>query len=145
MAYIGIKVTDSVKKALDTASEKTGRTKSDLVREAVESHLIDYFTTEEDNNWKIVAWNFLGLDAHKIGHAMSRADTAEEFFSYIAKWVKSYEIRVHPTPGYVVVSLSTATFEVSYSVTKSLPKERIIANIVEGIEQEAREKAMEDI
>lgn len=145
MAYIGIKVTDSVKKALDIASEKTGRTKSDLIREAVEINLIDYFTSEQDTSWKIVAWNFLGLDSHKISHALSRADTAEEFFSFIARWVKSYEIRVHPTPGYVVVSLSTSTFEVSYSATKSLPKEQIVGNIIEGIEHEAREKVMEDI
>lgn len=145
MAYIGIKVTETIRKALDKASDDTGRTKSDLIREAVEHYLMDYFTTDEESDWKITAWKFLGLDSHRIHHAMTRSENASEFFSFVARWVKPYELRLHPSSTHVTVGLITNTDEIQFSVEKSLPKEKIVARIIEGLEKEATDKMLEDI
>lgn len=135
MPYIGFRAPQSVKDAIEKVMEESGRSKSEVIRTALENYLVDYITSNE-MDWKIVAWTFLGVDTHKTSHAISRANNAEEFFSYLSRWIKNYDLQLIPDDDNVVILLKGAESQVKSSCPKTEPKEIIVKNIINDLEEQ---------
>lgn len=143
MPYIGFRAPQSVKDAIDKVVMETDRSKSEIIRNALETYLVDHITMEA-TDWKIVIWTFLGIDSHKSSHAMSRSDNAEEFFSYIARWIKQYDLKLIPNDEDVVIQLTSTSVQATARTPKDQPKETIIRNIVHELEEKFTNLLIED-
>lgn len=141
MPFLGCRVSFATEKALNRMSKETGLAKSEIIRQSMETHLMSYYTDDEETDWKITAWTFLGVDAHKINHALARAQNAEEFFSFIARWVKRFDLNLIPSRDAVTVKIKSGYTEIQTSCPKTMGKTAIIKTIILTLEEKFTEKA----
>ena len=144
MGYLGFRAPASLENAVKKMADATGRTKSDIVREAIENFVVDYFTTD-DVNWKPMAWNFLNIDSHKLNYALTRSECVEDFFSLVSKWVNRFQIKIIPNEKEVIIQISTLEDSFTSKCPKIYPKEKMIRTIIEDLETQYVDSLVEDI
>ena len=140
MPYIGIRTSEELHRAIKKMAESQNRSMSDIIRQILETHVIDFFTTEQVE-WKILLWSIFNVDTHKINFALSNSSTAAEFFALFSKWLKNHKLSVHYIEDTLHVSLHKGEKIITSYANVRQPKETIISSIVVDIES----KIMEDI
>lgn len=141
MPFLGLRVSYSTDKALTEMADTTGLGKSEIVRQSLEKHIMDYYTDDGGPDWKVTAWTFLGIDNHKVNHALARSQTPEEFFSFVARWIKRFDLQLIPSKENVTVKLKSGYTEIQASCPRTMAKTEVIKSIILTLEDKFTEMA----
>lgn len=134
MTYLGIRASANLDRAVAKMAESTGKTKSEIIRESIENYVFHFLQSPQDQDWKPIAWSFLGIDSHKLNYALARAETAAEFFSYISKWTK-HTIQIVPGKN-VKIQIKTDEKTFSSTCNHDQPKIDTIKEVIMDLESQ---------
>ena len=98
MGFIGVRLNTALDTALREQAKKENVSLSDHVRTILLTHLKDAIgeTPISHHEWKILAYNLLGVNENQIRYALSTSHNVHQFFSLLSKWIKKYNIFIEP-------------------------------------------------
>ena len=144
MAFIGLRIPDPLDNALERMMKDRGMSKSEIIRDAIERFIVDYYAADDFDNWKPIAWNLFGIDSHKLNYALSRAETPDEFFSYVDRWTK-FDLKIIPSHDKVIVRMGKGGISVQAEVNRKNTKDDAIRMLIEALEQKYNASIVDEI
>lgn len=147
MAYLGIRISDELRTGLEKAARKTGRNMSDLAKEALESYCLDILSNNmPENDWRTLIWSFFDVSMTRVEYAHHRSKNAEEFFGFIAQWLKESKIHLTSTQQEIIVVLTLKNgMQMTARHGRNVSKDKIISGIIHKLEQSFTEATLEEI
>ncbi len=137
MPHIGLRVNKKLFTEVSGIARTNGWTKSEVMRRALESFVLDHEIYETDGAWKPKLWKILGLDVAKIDYALRIAKTVEEFFSYMDRWSTKYMLSTYITDErkLIVIIKSSEGFNARIEVTMRMSRERVISEFTQALDK----------